>query len=670
MLDGFLHLLDATMTHNRKELVEVFFLEDTQKYSIPSCSPEIRGSTVVPKQITNLIHPGVQTQSLCFRLNSKRLARAKSHYPIAMRICPKCFREFAESVVFCPHDGALVLNTILNQKYRLDEMLNEGGMGVIYRGTHLDLNKKVAVKIMLPRYIPDETSRKRFIREARYTADLQHPNIIQVFDLEEEQGITYFVMELLEGMDLRRQIQLRGRMTLNEISNILNQVCLGVQAAHMKGILHRDLKPANIFLAQTEDGLELVKVLDFGIAKLVANETQSLTADGVTIGTPEYISPEHASDEMVDARSDVYSLGVILYEMLTGQVPFRGSMPAVTLVKHITEQPTSLQKLCPEIPTAVEEVVLRALEKKPEHRQQSTMQLAEEFAAAIRKDSWLYPEIHVETYEFETILIESTGVVADQRQKKVRFFVETMGEGVDLEMVYIPSGTFLLGSPRTESGRSRDEGPQHQVTVSPFFLGKYPVTQVQWRTVAHFPKVKRDLKPDPSYFKGDQLPVEQISWHDGVEFCARLSALTGKLYRFPTEAEWEYACRAGTTTPFHFGETIVTDFVNYNGSSSLNYNPKKKHRSQTSPVGSLGIANGFGLYDMHGNVWEWCQDWYGPYRDDPITNPKGPESGTGKINRGGSWFSLAVYCRSANRGHLSPGTRISYLGLRIVAEMK
>jgi formylglycine-generating enzyme required for sulfatase activity len=154
----------------------------------------------------------------------------------------------------------------------------------------------------------------------------------------------------------------------------------------------------------------------------------------------------------------------------------------------------------------------------------------------------------------------------------------------------------------------RKEKPQHQVTVQPFSMGKFQVTQVQWKAVATLTKVNRDLKPEPSKFKGDNRPVEQVSWYDAIEFCDRLSRKTGKPYRLPSEAEWEYACRAGTTTPFHFGETITSELANYNANYTYGAGVKGIYREQTTPVGSFGVANSFGLYDMHGQVWEWCAD--------------------------------------------------------------
>jgi formylglycine-generating enzyme required for sulfatase activity len=233
-----------------------------------------------------------------------------------------------------------------------------------------------------------------------------------------------------------------------------------------------------------------------------------------------------------------------------------------------------------------------------------------------------------------------------------------------IEMVEIPGGSFVMGSPSGELERFDCEGPQHSVTVSQFFMAKYPVTQAQWRAVATTPSVNRILNPDPAGFKGDNRPVEYVSWNDAVEFCDRLAQQTGKPYRLPSEAEWEYACRAGTTTPFHFGDTLSTELANYNGSGA-----KGEYRKETTPVDYFKIANAFGLYDMHGNVYEWCQDhWHENYEGAP-TDGSAWENDDGfgrRTVRGGSWFDFPRYCRSAYRFSSTPGDRSDYVGFRVV----
>ena len=266
----------------------------------------------------------------------------------------------------------------------------------------------------------------------------------------------------------------------------------------------------------------------------------------------------------------------------------------------------------------------------------------------------------LKSFQFQTVTVNAQGNITNRSNNEAKYFEENLGNGVTLEMVQIPGGTFMMGSPEGEAERDQEESPQHQVKVSAFFMGKYEITQAQYQAI---------MGNNPSNFKGEKRPVEQVSWDDAVEFCKKLSQRTGKTYRLPSEAEWEYACRAGTKTPFYFGETITTDLVNYNGDYPYGSAPKGEYRQQTTNVGKFP-PNSFGLYDMHGNVWEWCQDVYND-------NYQGaPEDGSAwltskdnniKLLRGGSWYSNAWYCRSANRNRYARALRNINVGFRVVA---
>jgi formylglycine-generating enzyme required for sulfatase activity len=262
------------------------------------------------------------------------------------------------------------------------------------------------------------------------------------------------------------------------------------------------------------------------------------------------------------------------------------------------------------------------------------------------------------------VSLDSNGGVADRRKSQALHYIDDIG-GIPLDMVLVPAGSFTMGSTRLP-----EQKPMHKVKVSLLYIGKYEVTQAQWRAVASLPKVQRALKPDPSWFKGDNLPVEQVSWYDAIEFCARLSKATGRTYRLPSEAEWEYACRAGTSAAFGFGETIAPDLANYDGTYPYGSGPKGTDREQTLPVGSLGIANGFGLYDMHGNVAEWCLDlWHDNYAGAPGNGSAWLAGGLAghQIYRGGSWFDGAAEGRAAVRGSDKAKKRANDIGFRVVA---
>ncbi|TRU68280.1 MAG: TIR domain-containing protein [Microcystis viridis Mv_BB_P_19951000_S69] len=306
-------------------------------------------------------------------------------------------------------------------------------------------------------------------------------------------------------------------------------------------------------------------------------------------------------------------------------------------------------------------------------------------------------------FNFEIVEVNAKGEQIKKESKQSQYFGEDLGNDITLEMVAIPGGTFTMGSPAGEGHDS--EKPQHQVTVPPFFMGKYPITQAQWQAIASRAdlKIKQDLEPKPAYFKdrpdSDRRPVEQVSWYDAIEFCARLSKLSklrGREYRLPSEAEWEYACRAGTTTAFHFGETITTDLANYRGTDweigtkvypgNYGRGPKGIYREETTPVGYFKVANAFGLYDMHGNVWEWCLDpWHDNYQGEPprdgsvwdednndnryqsllISTKKLLTDKRDCVLRGGSWINYPYSCRSAIRSWFSPDIHYINFGFRV-----
>ncbi|WP_414586406.1 SUMF1/EgtB/PvdO family nonheme iron enzyme [Scytonema sp. PCC 10023] len=260
----------------------------------------------------------------------------------------------------------------------------------------------------------------------------------------------------------------------------------------------------------------------------------------------------------------------------------------------------------------------------------------------------------------ETVTMdEKEQVVKRELIKQAKFFKEDLGNNVTLEMVEIPAGSFKMGSPPGEQGRSQNEGPQHTVNVPSFFMGKFEVTQEQYQPV---------MGKNPSKFEGAKRPVETVSWNDAVEFCKKLSQKTGRTYRLPSEAEWEYAARAGTTTPFHFGETVTTELANYDGNYTYASAPKGKYREQTTEVGSFP-PNAFGLYDMHGNVWEWSADtWHDSYERAPVDGKAWIDNNNPfRVLRGGSWNFSPGNCRSASRNHFNVrDVHYNFIGFRVV----
>ena len=291
----------------------------------------------------------------------------------------------------------------------------------------------------------------------------------------------------------------------------------------------------------------------------------------------------------------------------------------------------------------------QAEEKAKKLEEERLRQKAEEEA---RKES---EKNTLKTFSFVVVELDENQKEKSRKTAEAQFYAENLAPGIDIEMVSIPGGSFQMGSPEGE-GDSKEK-PQHLVNVPAFYCGKYPVTQAQWKVVAGFPRVNRDLENAPSAFSGKNHPVEQISWFEAMEFCERLSGHTGKIYRLPSEAEWEYACRAGTKTPYHFGQTISPQFANYGRS-----------KKQTTPVGSYQVANAFGLYDMHGNVREWCLDnWHESYEDVPTDGSAWIKNeNDNHILRGGSWYLNPKYCRSAFRYCYDPVFRNHFIGFRLI----
>ncbi|MEM9273120.1 MAG: formylglycine-generating enzyme family protein [Cyanobacteria bacterium P01_F01_bin.143] len=278
----------------------------------------------------------------------------------------------------------------------------------------------------------------------------------------------------------------------------------------------------------------------------------------------------------------------------------------------------------------------------------------------------------LETFEFTVAKLEqqlnrnketAEWEITEQKGEAQRL-IEELNETVTLEMVLIPSGKFIMGAAPREVDSSRSERPQHEVKIQKaFMMGKYSITQEQWQAI---------MGNNPSVFKEDKRPVENISWYQAVEFCDRISQLTRREYRLPSEAEWEYACRAGTTTPFHFGETITTDLANYDGNYTYGEGVKGEYQQETTTVGKFEIANNFGLCDMHGNVWQWCLDhWHNDYKNAPSDGSAWVSGGKSnrRVLRGGSWLSNPNSCRSATRNVINPEFVSDVISFRVVCSV-
>lgn len=315
-----------------------------------------------------------------------------------MKICPKCGKEYQDATTLCPADGTVLkkagddlIGQTLAGKYRVEETISEGGMGTVYRGTHILIDKTVAIKVLHPALAADDKIVARFSREAKAASRISHPHALNVTDFgESENGVVFLVMEYLRGRTLKEVIQSEGAMPLPRIVEIMRQVGSALDAAHAEGIVHRDLKSDNIMLVDGNGDSDWAKVLDFGIAKIQepVGQDPALTAPNLIIGTPQYMSPEQCSQASeIDARSDVYSLGVILFEMLVGHVPFAGESPTAIMMKHLQEPPPSVLDERKDLPAAAGRVVARAMAKRPEDRYQSAGELVEALSLAAANET-------------------------------------------------------------------------------------------------------------------------------------------------------------------------------------------------------------------------------------------------------------------------------------------
>jgi formylglycine-generating enzyme required for sulfatase activity len=284
--------------------------------------------------------------------------------------------------------------------------------------------------------------------------------------------------------------------------------------------------------------------------------------------------------------------------------------------------------------------------------------------------------------EFEWVSVDPRGQIRDRHTEQGESLRVDLGENITFAWMKIPSGSLLMGAPNAEIGWTPAQSPQHPVTISEFWLAQYLVTQAQWQAVAALPKVNCVLESQPANFRGDDRPIEQVSWLEAVEFCDRLSQLGEGTFRLPSEAEWEYACRGQTQTPFHFGETITTDLANYSGidweyngkicsHGSYGIGPKGSDYRETTAVGQFQVANRFGLFDMHGLLREWCADtWHDSYQDAPTDGSAWIDgAGDKRVVRSGSWNTGPRACRSAFRARLPSDSRLYDLGFRVVREI-
>ena len=573
--------------------------------------------------------------------------------------CPK--PQNPDNILFCQACGSEVL---LQQRYRVQCQLGRGGFGVTYEINEVRTNQAKVLKVLINN---DPKAVELFKQEADVLSQLHHsgiPNVeldayFEYYSYNSQNPIHCLVMEKVVGEDLEKYMQKRGLRPINQTTAIewLKDLIIILEQVHNKNFFHRDIKPPNIMLRS--ESAELV-LIDFGTVRKVTS-TVFKQQGGVTgIISAGYTPSEQINNNAVP-QSDFFALGRTFVYLLTGKEPLD------PIMYDSYNERLNWRNHAPQISSMLADLLDDMMQRLYKDRPQNTQVILQRIAAIEKvlqspksqppKPQPPIPSNNLKTFSFEVVTTDARGNITNRRKESAKYFTEDLGNGVTLEMVEIPGGTFIMGSPESEAKRLSNEGPQHQVTVPSFYMGKYELTQVQYQAI---------IGTNPSNFKGDNRPVEGVSWNNAVEFCKKLSQKTGKNYRLPSEAEWEYACRAGTTTPFYFGESITPDLVNYNGNYTYASAPKGKYRQQTTDVGTFP-PNSFGLYDMHGNVWEWCQD---DYKNDYINAPTDGSALTSssgyKMLRGGSWDYNPEDCRSACRHYASLDDHDDTVGFRVV----
>jgi formylglycine-generating enzyme required for sulfatase activity len=520
-------------------------------------------------------------------------------------------------------------------KYLLKEFLGYGAYGAVFRANEM-LAERVMQSVAIKIVIADMDNLDNQLAELQLSVRLRHPHLINGITCE--QGEIFgdlclgLVMELaddtLEGYYAK---QSQG-LSVETVTAIAQHLAQGLSALHQDGITHRDLKPANVLLVK-----DLWKLGDFGIARSLQDKTSTYTSPSQQIGTIAYMPPESYSGKISPAW-DLWAFGVMVHQLASGQHPFPTQLAPELMRMVLMENP----QIDPKLSSPLGEVVAGCLIKDPKERWS-----AEKVLTALNPPQ-------VVQVPRSSPSIASLPQPATPLPTGLTTITENLGEGVILELIQLPAGQFMMGGSKGDPKAYDDEKPLHQVFIKVFAIGKYPITQRQYKAV---------MGKNPSYCKFTlDAPVEQVTWNDAQIFCRKLSESTGKKYRLPSEAEWEYACKAGSETPYYFGDNA------YQLSDHAWFNENSKNR--THPVGEK-LPNAWELHDMNGNVWEWCEDrWHDTYHRAPVDGTSWTQKGDSRrVLRGGSREGNSGTCRSSFRRRGSPDHKDSNHGFRVAVSL-
>ena len=548
----------------------------------------------------------------------------------------------------------LLEGTVIKDQYHLQKLIGTGGFGAVFHAEERffgELIREVAVKVISP--LEDRKKQQQQLAELKAAINFDHPYLLKChtageFEFQQSKFL-YLVMELAEYS--LEQFLKKNSLSPSQVRRISRQVAKGLDYLHREQQqVHRDLKPGNVLWVRKS-----WVICDFGLVRKLTDKTYTATSSAM--GTLAYMPPE-AFDGTISYGWDIWSLGILVATIFNeGKPPYKFKRDN-ELMKKVMTGAVQLPELPPDLQQIVEGCLNTERKERWSAKQVRDALWKDSLRTDPGQDSPLdLPPGNWSEFQFEIVTVNEQGQIKQRRSGKAKQLVEDLGHGTVLEMVAIPKGDFLMGTPQTELGSRPYEQPQHRVEIAPFLMekygflmGKYPITQAQYLAI---------MGQNPSDFRGENNPVENVSWNDAVAFCKRLSETTGKLYRLPSEAEWEYACRGGTTSPFYFGEIITPDLVNYYHQS------KGQH---PTPVGSF-YPNAFGLYDLHGLVFEWCEDvWHRNYQRAPKDGSAWLSGGDHdkRVLRGGSWVTYREDCRSGFRRQNQAGYTGLNMGFRVV----
>jgi eukaryotic-like serine/threonine-protein kinase len=605
-------------------------------------------------------------------------------------------------------------------RYQILERVGVGGMGVVFKAYDRETGESVALKVLRSE-IADQSSLVEGLKnELRLARRITHKSVCRIYDFNRNGATAFITMEFVQGESLRRVLDRFGALNLRKGLNVASQICDGLYEAHSQGIVHRDLKPENLMI----DEFGNVKLMDFGLAHLVAE------GSAAAVGTPSYMAPEQLQDRPIDQRADIYSLGLVLFEVFTGTAAFTDDTPVAMALKHIRDAPRNPRDIDSMIPERIAHAILRCLEKDPANRFQSVEELQAALldeavrqkdrramwknvssdlrglVAAVRKRP--RAPVAMAGYSVLGIVLVIAGIVfhrgvATQPPVEETFATQAattqnlnqaealttapawarpalisaiespstrvvtrphkttqpLRFSLFLNTVAIPGGVFMMGD---DNGKN-DEKPQHRVKLENFRISRSEVTNRQYLAFLEDSGYQRPQVPvfAKNYLvEYPDFPVVNVSYGDAVEFCKWASKKFGLPVRLPTEAEWEYAARGGgKDAAYPWGMDSPLTHARYRGNAPRGI--PTVNRTAFAP-------NGYGLYNMSGNVSEWVADFHGKnyYKISAIKDPGGPGIGFKRVVRGGSWADDETELTVTRRSTREPSERRDDIGFRIV----